>query len=101
VALIGASGVVAGSDKGNIAIEANLDLFEAEVLVGQALAMSAQSCRPGEDEPERPNTIEIVGEERRQLLGVSGAPSGGPVREERIGVGCHPVSFRRARLHKA
>ena len=84
--MIGATGVVAGGDNGNLAVEANLDLFETELLVGQALAIAVQPCGSGEDEPEWADTTEVVGEEGRQRLGVSGALGGGPLREECVDV---------------
>ena len=48
--------------------------------------MAVQPCGPGEDESEWADTREVVGEEGRQRLGVSGVLGSGPLREECVDV---------------
>src|SRR5205807_1675478 len=63
VALVGASGRVAGGDDGDIAIGADLTVVEAERLVPEvARPMPGQPRVLGEGEAERADAQEVVGQ---------------------------------------
>jgi hypothetical protein len=46
---MGAPGVGTGTDDSNLAVQANMDLIETELLVGQPMAIAVQPCRPIKD----------------------------------------------------
>src|SRR5262252_5413134 len=85
VALIAAAGVVAGGDDRGLAVDAGLDLGQAEAVVPEvAGAVASQPGLPGEDEAERADAGEVVGEQLFEPAGVGGLLGGAPLAEERV-----------------
>jgi hypothetical protein len=72
----------AGGDDRRVTVDAHRGLDWAERLVAKALLVPGEPFGFGQREPHRPDAAKVLGEQRIELAGVSGALGRAPLTEE-------------------